>query len=720
MADIERLLVQEDQHHVGRKIAFYQKCLVEMPDEAIIGQNARVTLEVARTSQSGKTVYRAWPAPPIPSERWQDLGDGTASRQALETDWLGETSEVGTPEVRQLATREGTAKVRRDQQVVWGLDFGSTQVETTEVRVIPIETEKVVNNNLTWSKTGEREEPQPPKVYPAKSVELNTGCEWYRSRFDAMYSTEVSVLVDFQYQQEDAGVVSFSLSTNVLKWGNMPQWWRDEQEARWPLCSCGRKRYDAQNPDGYSKCEECRKEEVCVRCGQQKKATLVGGRLICEACQPYEEAEQWIHSEITTEGIQAIVSESEKLLRGQAVPQELGEKLLAATLEQTGWERSQTIEKWNGYHWYYFTEDGVWGSKLAPTAIELLSHLDEATGNGLVELVAWIAQGCGRPPRNIPDFYLWTQVEGKNFPVAEFDGRTEKDLCQYVQELANRISAGEPMLGVWLRESEGARLARVEHARILSAHLREHYSSCPICSHSISETESCLCVDANELPAGFEWEYDENGWEKSQVLRQTTYSGQEIARIEAIAGRRRNSSIVQVVVNQNPPQISDASQLKCVDFNWWVDETERARRERAKRKRQWQEKWAASCQQVESGQLLGLSFRKGRHPKTGEEQWEAGSRKVKYLLDRWCHHLPVEGLVYFCSLGKQLVNTGQFELWTVHIVPPYPEEAPEGFKPEAAEASDGEAEPAVVVEEDKGSVDPGALAALRAKFGGRR
>lgn len=713
MADVERLLVQEDQHHIGRKIAFYQKCLVEMPDEAIVGQNARVTLEVARVSQSGKNVYRALPAPPIPSERWQDLGDGTAARQALETDWLGVTRDVGDPEVRPLGTRETSPSFSRfDTTVLWGTSLADSFVEKAKINLVLFEAEKVEFGAIVWRKTGEREEKDSPTLEPVGKVEF-TRLQNDPARFNAAYSPDWMILCRVHFG-------GTWLEENI-RWADLPAFLRAEIEGFYLLCSCGRWRYDRQNPDGYSKCEECRKVEVCVRCGEQKKATLVGSRLICEACQPYEEAEQWIREEIGDTGIAKIVAEAEKLLRGQAVSQELGERLLAATLEQTGWERTQTVEKWNGYHWYHFAEDGVWGSKLASTAIELLSHLDEASGNGLVELVAWIAQGCGRPPRNIPDFYLWTQVEGKKFPVAEFDGRTEKDLCQYIQELADLIQSGKPALAEWLRESEAARLAKREHARVLAAHLSEQYSVCPLCGQKIELSDrggqcDCLCYG---YPDGFEWEYDDDGNEIVMLLKRTTADGAEVVRCEADHGYKRRGqyqSVVRVVVAENPPPLSKQTKFVVKEF---VDEAERERREQAARERRWQEDWTAACQQVESGQLLELSFRKGRHPKTGEEQWKAGSRKVKYLLDRWCSHTPVEGLVYFCSLGKNLVNASQFELWTVHICPPYPEEAPEGFEAEAAEAADGEAEPEVGVEEDKGPVDPEALKALRAKFGGR-
>lgn len=697
----------------GEAIGSHGRSIVFLPKGVEPGQSVRVELHEIREDGRGRMMYRAVPDGDLAGEIWRDNDDGTATQVLTSTDWLGKTSEVGEVKKRQLATREGMASIRRDQRVVWGSDLASTQVEVTEVRVIPIETEQVWNEQLVWQKSGEREEKDSPISEPVGKVEF-TRLQSDSARLNAAYSPDWTIFCRVHYGET-------WLEENV-RWVDLPAFLQAEIEEMFPLCSCGRKRYDAQNPDGYSKCEECRKEEVCARCGQQKKATLVSGRPICNDCQPYEEAEQWIRDEIGDTGIVKIVAEAEKLLAGQAVPQELGERLLAATFEQAGWERTQTIEKWNGYHWYHFAEDGVWGSKLAPGAIELLSHLGDASGNGLVELVAWIAQRCGKPLN--PDYYLWTQVEGKSgFKVAQFDDMTEKDLCQYVQELANRIQAGQPVLGVWLRESETARLAKFEHARLVAAHLAKHYSNCPICDHSISQSESCVCVDADELTAGFEWEYDENGWEKSQVLRQTTHSGQEIARIEAIPGRRRNSSIVQVVVDQQPSQISDASQLMVTDFNWRVDEAERARRERAKRERQWQEEWAASCQQVESGQFLELSFRKGqfrrKDKETGavevEDQWEAKHGNVKYIVDRWCQHQPQEGLVYFCGLGKQLVNSGQFELWTVHIVPPYPEEVPEDWS-----ASEEEVEAKPEVQPNEGGVSADALEALRAKFNSDR
>ena len=80
-----------------------------------------------------------------------------------------------------------------------------------------------------------------------------------------------------------------------------------------------------------------------------------------------------------------------------------------------------------------------------------------------------------------------------------------------------------------------------------------------------------------------------------------------------------------------------------------------------------------------TGNWIRLKFRKGRHPRTGDVQWEAGNKHEKYVLDRYSSgdYEPVEGETYYCSLGKVLVDTPTFRLKLVRLEQPFPEDVPE-------------------------------------------
>lgn len=67
---------------------------------------------------------------------------------------------------------------------------------------------------------------------------------------------------------------------------------------------------------------------------------------------------------------------------------------------------------------------------------------------------------------------------------------------------------------------------------------------------------------------------------------------------------------------------------------------------------------------VAEGHSFKLRFRQGVNPRTGEEQWEAGSRKsgVKYVLDRRNLLRVKESQWYFCRDMRTLVETPRFTL----------------------------------------------------------
>jgi hypothetical protein len=197
----------------------------------------------------------------------------------------------------------------------------------------------------------------------------------------------------------------------------MPGWWQTEQETKYPVCTCGQNRYDAKNSDGYAKCEKCREEEHCIRCGKQAKVKNLSGRLVCTECEPYEAQEQMVDRLVPNEKRQSLAEEARRILKGEAIQREAGEIILRSTAShiEDSWSRDNIINKCIGYAWYYFCEDGIYGSKLSPSTLQIIAFLPQATGNGLVELVAWLSgyqkvEDCERNG----DYYHRTQVKGES------------------------------------------------------------------------------------------------------------------------------------------------------------------------------------------------------------------------------------------------------------------------------------------------------------------
>jgi hypothetical protein len=438
----------------GQVIASYCRSIVFLPKGVQPGQKVRVHLiEIeGKKDARGRPMYRAEPAPVEYTERWKDNGDGTASRVKIAIDWQFAEKEVEVIETRKLETREGSANRRTERSVVWGSSLASSFVEEVDVRIIPIESETVKNGELQWEETSEREERGQPVRCPVGRVEA-VGGKWFLNRFNTTYepSWSLELRVYFQVEGEEKYI------THATTWGEVPNWLQAELLTLYPVCSCGRQRRDTQVADGYGKCELCRAEETCQRCGRQAKITVINGKLVCENCRPYEEQEQLIAQHLSPLYREQIAAEARKLLQGQALDAETGLAVLKAGLEHisSNYTRDQILRRYEGYRWYYFTDEGVFGTKFEPAALQVLQYLPQAAGNSLVELVAWVTGG---PKPSGSDFYLQTQVEGREGEKPQITG----DL---LKQVVAKLEAGQPVLADRLRGSEAERVAALEAFR---------------------------------------------------------------------------------------------------------------------------------------------------------------------------------------------------------------------------------------------------------------
>ncbi|MEO0249789.1 MAG: hypothetical protein ABIN58_09715 [candidate division WOR-3 bacterium] len=401
-----------------------------------LGKNVRVELQEIRPDSRGVMMYRGVPAPDIYAERWRDNGDGTLSRLTVATDWLGQEVELGVVETRPSGAREGIPSTQSNLQVVWGQDLASSVVEDRQIRLIPLEEERVEDGRLVWRKVGERSENLPVKAVQVLGVKVAQDCEWYRNRLQTTYDPNCQVQLYVRYGEHKATGSWESTLYPTARWAEMPGWWRAEQEAHYPVCSCGRQRRDTQIADGFGKCELCRAEGICERCGKQIKVTVVDSHLVCDACRPYAEQERLIARLLNTDHLAAIAEEARGLLALQPLKKEEGEAVLKATVDSSVFRRE-------GYGWYYFGQLGeVYGTKLAPAALKILENLPSATGNGIMELISWVVGGP-RPANPAADYYLQTQVEDKQ----AMPDLTETCLKQVVE----KIAGSQPVLADLLR-----------------------------------------------------------------------------------------------------------------------------------------------------------------------------------------------------------------------------------------------------------------------------
>lgn len=435
----------------GQPIATYvvgrrERYLVFLPNSALVGQQVRVKLvDTGKTDKRGSALYRGVPAPPEYTERWKDNGDGTATKVTIATDWLGQTSEEGVVKTKVLETREypDRASTRTDRVVVWGSDLATSAVLKEQVTTIPTMSEYVdAGGCISHKQTSAREERSTPESLPVIRVRVWGGFYEPR-RLEVAYEDSWSLAADCYCTDTD-------YVRENLCWGKLPVWLQAEVQAQYPVCGCGRRRKEAQ-ADGYAKCELCRAEETCIRCNKKATVKNISGRLVCDKCQPYESAEQLIETSLPSERRKAIAKEATKLCAGQALPQEAGEMILKATLDHLAsrYGKDNILQKWSGYGWYYFCEDGVFATKLAPAALQFLQFLPEAKGNGLVEMAAWISE----EPKVKPgwrDFYVQSQVKGESgvhlpliteeLKVADFLRGSEADRVAALAGYQNLVS----------------------------------------------------------------------------------------------------------------------------------------------------------------------------------------------------------------------------------------------------------------------------------------
>ncbi len=267
-----------------------------------------------------------------------------------------------------------------------------------------------------------------------------------------------------------------------------------------------------------------------------------------------------------------------------------------------------------------------------------------------------------------------------------------KEALEILQELDTRITQA--------LDYKEKRMIAKEKVEIAIA---EHYSVCPLCDKQL---ENDKCSNSEHDVERVDFEFNEEGEEIGPVILSQiiTDQGKIVAQLRVSHGEgkkpyRRYCGDVYIMrgsdIEENGWQGELFESLKFEDFNKILTmeqaEEKRARLEAERQEREFAE--AQACyqkdleyakQQVEQGYWKRGKFTKSTHPKTGEEQWEYTLKNkglvVKYVVDRWSRQPTTEGLVYFYSEEKTLVDTRSFRLILVYLKDPFPEDEPK--KPE--------------------------------------
>jgi hypothetical protein len=498
-----------------------------------------------KVDRNGDPLFRGTPAPVVHEDRWRQNPDGSFSRVKFSINWLLEEKEVGVQETRQPATKQEPGQKPPVNRVVWGTDLGTCKVQkivtptTVTFREVIVDMEKefsspggIVPHLMRVSEVDGT--PYVAAEWLAKAVAVITPQPQYLQVVygsDLQFYLNIWTATPMDNQREQLAMYE--------TWGNLPLWVQQHITTEYyPLCSCGRERWSTrQQHDGYQKCAICRTEESCSRCSKSEhlagEIALTPKGMICKQCENRLPLEQLVEEHVSLSRRQEVVREAESLLGAKALEGEVGEMILEATLGHltSKSELQDALRDRTGYAWYYWSEEGVYGSKFGPEALQLLSYYAQAKGDGLITFSAWLTgqyhkvNDCDR----YNDFYWTTQVKGESLEPTFSGGALGQPLVVATKVLGRNADRTAALAGhqrlveklgmdalqvyeVWrvlcrsdqdyaealqkiaaaeeaVRLKEESERRRADTEAQLPELLREHYRSCPICCEAIKWEE---------------------------------------------------------------------------------------------------------------------------------------------------------------------------------------------------------------------------------------
>jgi|GEM_PF-2424994 len=650
------VLLVEEGNKPGQPIATYCPSrrvhhLVFMPREVPVGQQVRVKLvETGKEDSRGRMLYRAVPAPAEYAERWRDNNDGTASLVLYSTSWLLSESEEGEREKRPLAVdvpRPEEAVTRTNHLIDWGKDSSDTTIVETEVLVTPLYKEYLWSGyRLEWEKTGYQEVPGDMDIYPLAKID---GAEQSLSR-EQMLSVvwendwQINLKAYFMKDGQKNNI------TDQKEWGKLPVFVQQQLQSEWPLCLCGRERISlapGYKLDDYPKCNQCRSEEHCERCGEQKPINYLAGHLVCNECKPYESAEQLIDQSVSAERKQALADLVKKLLTAQPLEAELGILVLKNNLSHISNTRAQgrILDQWKGYQWYYSAADGTYGTKFSASALAILQYLPQASGNGLVEMITWLTDNL----KAANDFYTRTQMRGEKISLPDLQIRCT--ITQIMSENFGRLVAdklsgseadrslaleGREKLAILSAQSDDVRNLLREVDDLLQASEQDYakvinkisdaetflqnlqrledllvaeYSVCPICGGELNRNVSHYC--------GQDYEVELGCLEDGEPLKESFGDNRE----EVLVSLVFNAEYQEIKMQINQDVLHNLGAEKIVTETTWNAPTEAEKSLRV-RMNELKKKLMAIERERNISNRIAVSFAEGLDPK-GEKQMQA-------------------------------------------------------------------------------------------------
>lgn len=458
-----------------------------------------------------------------------------------------------------------------------------------------------------------------------------------------------------------------------VAWADLPEWLQEQHNQQWPICACGRERYEAAK---FTECNKCRNYRDCPRCGKLEQyfgaERIAGGATCCSDCASwYEKPEQWIHIHLTPEHLDIIRDEAKDLLTGKPVDE-------------------GNIE----------VDDKIFSTNFSREELEFISQLP-GSGNDLAKGIWWVCNGTQRGMSSDFDesrvIKLKDQLEKKIMVLGNYVGPSET-ITKAVGELKEQITPyfyrssaivgkhpfddeREKEIGViWARASGSPSKASLEALKSLlpiieeineyreklaecqskiQGAIEQHFTKCPLCSEDLVNRE---CQHSDNHPDGVvDFPVDDEGNnQRSTVLSElVTETGEIIAELRCYSGENRRDAFnaVRLIVLEREEKLFESIVYK--DNKMIMNPEDVKRRREYLRKLNEKSQYRDRVGRLkDSGAILLGPFTLGEYK--GKPNASVKHGKITYIVNGWQVDRVEEGRQYYCQVDREFSATTVF------------------------------------------------------------
>lgn len=428
--------------------------------------------------------FTGYPAPAVYIERFAQKNDETAVRQVIRVEYDGSEKIIRDAEEIPLRKTEkwveGTGWSARLEEMDgewWIIQTLTSYLQFYADRVVEDYAEDVNGKRVTKIEsrfvgsetygTEHRFRPASVQVEPRGYQGRAAGSEEW-SRLDQTKNLWGYALKAKGADLDGKAVeVSAQIGKNehdhpTLRWEEIPPEFQEEYLARmdreWPVCACGRERYQSA---AHERCNKCRNYRDCARCGKEHhfgekaiaEADYIGVGLHCHNCSQWVVVAEALDRSFGYEHRMLLATEAERLLAGTITEgeEQAREFLKAAISAKVADEYAQSRKLANSnissrsLALAVAKSDGYWMSELRRDELERIAAIADAPREAALVLVGIVL-----------DAQVRAYVRQNTVPVPKLGRDVTGSLTAHLEN-------GEPVLARFVLESDEL-IAHVEQA----------------------------------------------------------------------------------------------------------------------------------------------------------------------------------------------------------------------------------------------------------------